>query len=323
MLRFIDISIRILIAGVAVACAAGLSPEAVASEALACPSAQPVASGLASASIESGGTLRRFSLYVPRSYRGRRAVPLVFDLQASGISPAVELQVTGMDEAAEAHGFIVALPAAATEWSRGGYTWNIPPSSDEPDDVAFVGDLLDALEAELCIDPRRIYAVGYSGGARLASQLACALPERIAAVAAVAGLRYPQLGEDGCNDGGRAVPVLAFHSLDDPVNPYRVSASAHPPYWAYGIDAALTRWAAHNGCAPAPKREHVARDIERLRYDGCRRGAAVELYRLSGTGHTWPGSDFAFPDFVGATETRIDATAIMVSFLTHYRLAVE
>lgn len=136
----------------------------------------PPAPGLSSATIESGGVLRSFSLYLPRSYSGEEAVPLILDLQASGISPEVELRITGLDRAAEAQGFIVALPAAATPWPRGGFTWNIPRRAGGPDDVTFIADLLDALQRRFCIDPARVYAVGYSGGARLASELACARP---------------------------------------------------------------------------------------------------------------------------------------------------
>jgi polyhydroxybutyrate depolymerase len=282
--------------------------------------APPQASGLTSASIESGGALRSFSLYLPRGYSGEAPVPLVLDLQASGITPAVELQVTGLDRAAEAHGFAVVLPAAATAWPRGGFAWNIPHKADGPDDVAFIADLLDALQKQLCIDPQRIYAVGYSGGARLASQLACAMPGRIAAIGAVAGLRFPRGGETGCVSGQRPVPVLAFHSLDDPVNPYRVAAGKHPPYWTYGVDKAQALWAAHNGCAAAPVRETVAGGIQRLRYPGCHDDATVELYRLAGSGHTWPGSGFDFPDFVGPTEKKLDATGLTVNFLLRHRL---
>lgn len=299
--------------------AAALSGFPQRAEAAGCAALLP-ASGYSSASLESGGEPRRFGLYVPESYSGRKAVPLVFDLQASGITPEIELQVTGLDRAAEAHGFAVVLPAAVTPWPRGGFTWNIPPRPGDPDDVAFVADLLNAVQGELCIDPRRVYMVGYSGGGRLASQLACALPGRIAAIGVVAGLRYPRGGAAGCAPGARPVPVLAFHSLDDPVNAYRPAPETAPPFWRYGIDEALRRWAAHNRCAARPEETSLAEGIARLRYRDCAAGSALEFYRLSGSGHTWPGSGFDFPDFVGAPEPRLDATALMVDFLLGYRL---
>lgn len=285
-----------------------------------CAAAPSPAAGLTGASLESGGKLRRFKLYLPESYSGDEAVPLVLDLQASGITPEMELQVTGLDRAAERHGFAVALPAAATEWPRGGFTWNIPPRPGAVDDVAFIADLLDALQAELCIDPGRVYAVGYSGGGRLASQLACALPQRIAAIAVVAGLRHPRDGATGCAPGARPLPVLAFHSLDDPVNAYRPDPQQAPRRWRYGVEEALRRWAVHNGCAATPEETSPAEGIARLRYRGCAAGSALEFYRLEGSGHTWPGSGFDFPDFVGAAEPRLGATALMVDFLFRYRL---
>jgi polyhydroxybutyrate depolymerase len=310
---------KIVPAALVLAAAFAFHQQAQAAAAAGC-AAPLAAQGLTSASIESGGALRSFSLYLPRGYSGEAPVPLVLDLQASGITPAVELQVTGLDRAAEAYGFAVVLPAAATASPRGGFTWNIPHKAGGPDDVAFIADLLDALQKQLCIDPQRIYAVGYSGGARLASQLACAMPGRIAAIGAVAGLRYPRGGEMGCDATARPVPVLAFHSIDDPVNPYHLAEGKHPPYWTYGVDKALALWAEHNDCPAAPARETVAAGIERFHYAGCREDAAVEFYRLAGSGHTWPGSGFDFPDFVGATEKNLDATALTVNFLLRHRL---
>jgi poly(3-hydroxybutyrate) depolymerase len=115
------------------------------------------------------------------------------------------------------NGFIVVLPEAVTEFARGGTTWNIP-FENGVDDVAFVTNVLDAVGSAFCVDQSRIYAIGYSGGARLASQLACQIPDRIAAIGAVGGLRHPHDREGECRRAERTVPIIAFHSVDDPIN---------------------------------------------------------------------------------------------------------
>ena len=50
-------------------------------------------------------------------------------------------------------------------------------------------------------------------------------------------------------------------------------------------------WAARNGCTDAsPSENTVADDVTQLVYE-CPAGAEVELYRVTGGGHAWPGSE--------------------------------
>jgi polyhydroxybutyrate depolymerase len=275
-----------------------------------CATARPAAAGLSHRQIESDGSMREYSLYVPRSYDGRTATPVVFDFQASGVTPALEVAITGMDSAAEERGFILVAPAAVTAFARGGHTWNVPRDPAGVDDVAFVADVLEDVRATLCVDAARVYAAGFSGGARLASELACAMPGRFAAISAVAGLRHPP----ACAPGAPPTSVLAFHSVDDPLNHYEHQPDRSPPWWTYGVDQALARWSSTLGCSAEPEAAPLAPGVERLDYSGCGGGARLAFYRLSGAGHTWPGSAFAFPAELGPVERQIDATVLTVEF---------
>jgi len=91
------------------------------------------------------------------------------------------------------------------------------------DDVAFLTGLPATLEQRFCIDRTRVYATGFSGGARTASQLACDASTVFAAVAPVSGLPRPT----PC-PAPRAVPIVAFHGPADPVDPF---AGNGQPYW--------------------------------------------------------------------------------------------
>jgi dienelactone hydrolase len=97
-----------------------------------------------------------YALYLPRAYVATRRWPILycFDPVARGAVP-VEL----FSEAAEAHGFIV----VGSNNSRNG-----------PQDVinAALAAIWDDTQARFAIDPQRIYATGFSGGARVASILA-------------------------------------------------------------------------------------------------------------------------------------------------------
>jgi polyhydroxybutyrate depolymerase len=103
------------------------------------------------------------------------------------------------------------------------------------------------------------------------------------------------------------------------VNPYRGGAES-PPYWTYGVEEALRLWAEHNGCAAPPAEERVSQNVARIRWLVCSGGSTLELYLLSDSGHTWPGSGFPFPEYLGGIEHQIDATELIVRFFENFRL---
>ena len=303
------------VAALAAGCAAmeGGAGETAERPSPGCAPGRAVAAGTAEFVITSGGEERRYLIHAPRSYTGEEAVPLVLDLQMSGGSPERELAVTGFDQAAEGFGFLLVAPAAVRTRPGGATTWNVPHDPAWPDDVAFVDDLLDTLVAEVCIDKARIYATGFSGGARFASELACLRPERFAAIAVVGGLRHPMGAEGRCPGVDDPVSILALHGVPDPVNAYTVEGAPASPYWTYGAEEALARWAAQMECG-ASRTEAVAPDAQRTMYVDCRGGADLVFYRLENAGHVWPGSAFAFSEAAGPAEPDVDATAIAAAF---------
>lgn len=270
--------------------------------------------GLVTRSVARGGERREYLVYVPERLDPGRAAPAVINLHGSGSTPQQQLAISGMAAAAEARGFVVILPVAVVPFPAGGFTWNVPADPRAADDVQYVIDVLDDAARTWCLDASRIYATGFSGGARLASALACAHAERIAALAAVGGLRAPS-GE--CR---RPIAVLAIHGTGDPINPY---AGGGPRYWDHGVEAAFAAWSAHNGCAADPAGTRIAPAVERLRHGICAAGTEVTLYRLDGAGHVWPGSEFAFPvERFGPAAKTFDATAAMLDFFArHHREA--
>ena len=73
-----------------------------------------------------------------------------------------------------------------------------------PDDVVFTRALLDLVATRTCVDPARVYATGVSNGGGLAARLGCALADRLAAVAPVAG-GYSSL--PACRPAGGSGPA--------------------------------------------------------------------------------------------------------------------
>lgn len=282
-----------------------------------------VAAGDTTITMRQGDAQRAAIVHVPTGHTGKKAVALVLDLHGSGSTADKQELFSGMDDAANADGFIVAYPEAAIP-DGSGFDWNVTGQpliggrrvpTGAASDVAFVTGLIARLRGAYCVDPHRVYATGFSGGARMTSQLACDLPGRIAAVAAVSGLRFPA----PCPTT-RAVPVLAFHGTADPVDPF---AGHGQPYWTYSVPDAAKRWAAHDGCAAKPVTSFPVKEVELVAYLRCKSGASVELYTLAGEGHEWPGGPTLPPLYVralGPQSNAVDANAVMWKFFSAHSL---
>jgi len=305
--------------------AAGISAAATAPT-TAPPTTAPcgrVAAGNTTITTRQGNLRRTAIVHVPTGYSGKKAVALVLDLHGSGSTADQQRLFSGMSKTANADGFVVAYPQGAIP-DGSGFDWNVPGQplvggrrvpAGAPSDVAFVNDLITILRGSYCVDSHRIYATGFSGGARLVSELGCALSGRLAAIAPVGGLRFPS----GCH-AVRAVPVIAFHGTADPIDPYRGHGQ---PYWRYSVPDAAKRWAARDGCRPSPAVSRPAATVTLSRYGGCRNGAAVELYTIAGEGHEWPGGPTLPPvltRLLGPQSSAVDANAVMWKFFTAHPL---
>jgi len=250
-------------------------------EAVAVGCGHGVGPGTSTLTLRVGGRDRFARLHIPRGYGGQ-TLPLVVNLHGSGSTAAGQETVSGMDGTADAHQFLVAYPQGQRR-TGAGFAWNVPGTpawqAGGPDEAAFVRQLVAMLGERYCVDARRVYAAGFSGGGRMASQLACESGRLFAAVAAVGGLRAPS----PCP--GEAVPVLGVHGTADAQNPYNGPGQ---PYWTYSVPEAARRWAVHNGCPGTPTTGPASAGVTRTAYRGCRGGASVELYTLPGKGHLWP-----------------------------------
>ena len=231
---------------------------------------------------------RSVIVHVPSGYVGSTKVPLVLNMHGSGSTASAQERFTGMDTTADTSGFIVAYPQALIV-AGSGFDWNVPGEplvggkatpSGAANDVTFLTQLVGILEQRYCIDGARVYATGFSGGARTASQLACDAASTFAAVAPVSGLRHPT----PC-PATRPVPVIAFHGTADPVDPYNGHGQA---YWTYSVPQAAQGWASQNRCSPAATTSQPDAGVTLTQYNGCAGGATVELNSVSGEGHEWP-----------------------------------
>lgn len=279
----------------------------------------PVPPGVSEQTMTSEGVERRFQLTVPEGYDGTTPLPVVLGLHALTVSHQVVANMIGFADMAERYEFIGVAPSGRLD----GPTpyWLAAPAPDNYD-VTFIDELLDRLEADLCVDPSRVFATGMSNGGQMSSLLACQLPDRFAAVAPVAGVEFYESCEDG------PVPVIAFHGRADPIVTYEggglnATRIADVQYWKgdvpdglpehEGVDVALATWARHNGCDTTFAEEQVSPSVRRRTWAGCE--AETVLYVIDGGGHAWPGKPFPqFEDAFGPGTTEIDASNLIFEF---------
>jgi polyhydroxybutyrate depolymerase len=249
--------------------------------------------------VKVGTSGRTILIHIPVGLSAEWPVPLLFLFHGSGQTGATALKRSALNETADRHGFLVAAPDGGIP-SGSGYVWNIPgvpsvtgrmPDPHDADDVAFVGQAIDWLAAQHCVDKARVYATGISGGGRMTSWLGCVAAERFAAIAPVVGLRAgnplaadPEKPDPATCRPARPMPVIAFAGDHDTINPIQGGGA---PYWRYPMRAAEARWAALNGCAVSLPRSRVSASVYQEGYGRCRAGADVIGRITIGGTHDW------------------------------------
>lgn len=271
-------------------------------------------------SFVQDGSLRTYLLYVPPGYSGETDWPLVINYHGfsvdAGSEPFGQVAVSGMNEVADNARFLVAYPNGLIVndliFGGVGTGWNIPGAySAEHDDIAFTNSLIDHIGTDFYVDPARIHATGWSNGSEMAFYTACALSDRIASVAGVAG-GLPYFLLDTC-DPGRVVSTLKIFGTEDPFNPVDGNDDVPP------ISATPSFWASNNNCSADPKVTELQDKVEAdnstvtlIDYTGCDESDVV-FFRINNGGHPWPGGGL-IPPFLGNQNFDINSSDLMLKF---------
>jgi polyhydroxybutyrate depolymerase len=249
------------------------------------------------------GLTRTYLRRIPAGYTGE-PTPVVLNFHGFSSNAAQQQGLSEVRPVADANNFIVVHPEGTrTNGDSGPQFWNSDGGVGQVDDFGFVAALLDEVEADLCVDLDRVFAMGMSNGGFFSSGLACTMPERIAAIATVTGV----LHLPGCN-GVRNVPIVHMHGTADAIVGFAP------------IPAVVDLWAADANCDPEPQSASLGEATEHLVYSGCSGGGAVEFYVVAGGGHTWPGSvasQLAEP-LLGFTTFDFNATQVAWDFFVDH-----
>jgi polyhydroxybutyrate depolymerase len=232
-------------------------------------------------------------VFVPSSYDGSVAIPLVVLLHGYTTSGDMAESYLELQPLAEERGFLYAHPDGSKD-RMGQRFWNATDAccdvfSAKVDDSAHLMALIDNAQKTYNVDAKRIYVVGHSNGGFMAYRMACDHADRIAAVVSVAGATFADTKQ--CTPSG-PVNVLQIHGTADEVIDYQggqIDGHAYP-----GATATAATWASYNGCRPTPEMSGTPVDLEAKiagaetsvsLFADCPTGGAVELWTVNGGSH--------------------------------------
>lgn len=240
------------------------------------------------ASITHDGGQRDYILYVPASYNGSTAVPLLMCFHGYGSNNSTLMSYSNFNSVADTANFLVVYPQGTqfsgnAHWNVGGWT-----TGSTVDDVGFVDALLDSLVMDYNIDSDRVYSTGMSNGGYMSFLLACQLSDRIAAIASVTGSMTPQTFT-ACNPQ-HPIPVLQIHGDADATVPYGGDT------WTESIPDVLNYWKNFNN-GGSPDTTAIPNTItwdnstvDNIQYEVGDNCTFVEHFKVYGGGHDWPGA---------------------------------
>ena len=272
--------------------------------------------------LEHGGLLRSFRLHVPSSLSEQEASALVFVFHGSGDNGGGIESMSRFSEVADREGFIVCYPdAEGRNWNDGREVAGIRSQRDKVDDVGFVATLIGEINKKQKIDPKRIYATGFSNGGIIVHLLGAQLADKFAAIAPVSG----GIAEPFARKFKPSAPLSVFliHGNADPMVPY---AGGDVDYSDNGriinTGDAVKMWMQHDGVNSKPETGELD---DRDKDDHCRvkwthwlggkSGTEILLYTIDGGGHTWPGGPQFLPvSVIGHVCRDFDAAVVIWDF---------
>ncbi len=257
-------------------------------------SAAPATSEPTSTTTVVADTDRTYELLIPASVDPSVPAPLVFNLHGIWGSASAQMSRSGFSSKAESEGIVLVHPEGVDG------VWDLATTAD----VEYIAQIIDDVSAVTAIDSDRVYAIGFSQGGALATYLACHLPDRIAAVASVAGLQHHDAPACPEHSPARLLTFAGETDTTYSINEGLMFATDAPDSPGPLADETAA-WARTNGCSSEPVETSLPEGVVRRDYE-CANGSALVVDIHPG-GHWWPQGVFG-----------LDVNTIIWDFLNQY-----
>lgn len=291
-----------------------LGNNSIAQAAETCSGRKPITSGDYTYSLEFEGRERSYRVHVPPGYSPTTPIPVVMAFHGGYGTGKYMQKQTRMTEVSDANRFLGVFPDGLHR------TWNAGGCCEESmrkniNDVGFVGKMLDKLEADYCVDRRRVFATGFSNGSMFAHRLACELSDRVAAVAPVSGV----IMVSNCQPK-RPMSVMIFHGTADPRSLWEGGLGDKDPEKGVRDSLAVTvgKLTSRYHCATKPKVTLKKGAVTCETDESCDGSNEVTLCKIQGAGHQWPGGESIWTKKLGPMNTDISASELMWKFFQRH-----
>lgn len=265
------------------------------------------------------GLTREFLIYVPEPGVETANLPVIISLHGTLGSAEQMMGFADFRPLAEKEKFLIVCPNGITQtWNDGRAT---KANQAGIDDVGFIDQLITHLITTYFVDAQKVYITGMSNGGFMASRLACELPERIAAIAAVAAT----LDKKAAIRPVKPLPVMYMHGTKDRLVPYAGGPTKAAGGNIFGHEEIVKLWAGIDQCTDSPTTTLIADNaldgtsLIKTEFSNPETGMQVVSYTVVNGGHTWPGgSQYAPKNFVGLVSHNLNACEAIWNFFKQY-----
>jgi polyhydroxybutyrate depolymerase len=260
--------------------------------------------------IMHDGLERTFLIHLPESFNHSKPYPLVIALhggngRAKRFNKSTRYRFNNL---ADEEGFIVVYPQGIDR------SWNDHPDrnsygtarTENVDDVGFISSMIDHLIENYPVNPQFVFACGISNGGLMSATLAVKLPDRIKAIGMVAAnFSKVFLNEVSLNPPA-PFPMIIIHGTEDPIFPYEegfIAIFKQNRGAVAGVEKSISFLLGLNGNStsgveaqlPDPVLKDKCKTI-RIEYPNLENPMMkIELLKVIGGGHTWPGGHQYLP----------------------------
>jgi len=233
---------------------------------------------------------RPVDLKTPPMLTPGKKYPLLVVLHGFGANGFVQTAYFGVGDLPSEDKALLIAPDG-TEDSTGKQFWNADAACCDfehhnPDDVSYIGGLIDAVSADWPVDKNQVFILGHSNGGYMAYRMAC---ERADVIAAIGSLAGDASSMPAACTPSRQVNVAHIHGTADAVVPYS------------GAMPSVDQWAMKNGCGSTRTAgasfdfdtSVTGEETHTSTTTGCPANGAVELWTMEGSSHI-PSMNMSF-----------------------------
>ena len=242
------------------------------------------------------GHYRSFHFNTP-AFAGRGA-SLMFVMHGSGGNGLGAMKNTAKLEALSgAQQVLLVYPDGYKRyWNECRGQATTPPNLENINEEAFFTAMINYFQEKYVINPKKVFAAGFSGGGHMAYKLAVTMPLQFKAVAAIVA-NLPDSAHIDCKLSNKPVSIMIVNGTTDPVNPYNggvVTSTGVVLGTVRSTDATVAYWSRINGFTGAPVKTLLpdtdpadGKTIEQYRYHDAAKHDVVLLKVINGK-HDYP-----------------------------------